>query len=196
MTTVPSSCLVILAGGRSTRMGSDKAVIPFEGQRLIDRLVRRYSGIVDCIWLSAREDYGTGLPVVCDDPEAPAGPVGGIFSLAAALQALKPAVEGFVTVPVDAPHAPEDLIAQLSASGRCAVAQDPQRIHPTFAYWRCDTVTAVRADWTTGARAPSLQWLARQCQATFVTWPDSQPFININRPEDLTAAAAIKKAGA
>ena len=64
-----SSCLVILAGGQSIRMGSDKTVISFEGQRLIDRLIDRYAGTADRILLSAREDYGTGLAIINDDPD-------------------------------------------------------------------------------------------------------------------------------
>ncbi|MEH6662317.1 MAG: molybdenum cofactor guanylyltransferase [Parasphingorhabdus sp.] len=196
MITSPPSCLVILAGGQSTRMGSDKAVISFEGQRLIDRLVGRYAGMADRILLSGRQDYGTGLSITNDDPDAPDGPVGGIFSVAAGLREMRPAIKGFVTVPVDAPYAPVDLIERLSASGNCAVARDQQRVHPTFAYWRCDIVNAVRATCQLGERAPSLQWLARETNAISVTWPNPKPFININRPEDLLAARDIKKAGA
>ena len=193
MTPLPTTCLVILAGGQSTRMGSDKAVIEFEGQRLIDRLIDRFSGKAEPIFLSARDDLGTGLAIIADDPDAPGGPVGGIYSVAARLQAM--GIDGFVTVPVDAPFAPADLIERLSASGGCAVAEDPRRMHPTFAYWRCAVVNAVRATHDHAERAPSLQWLARQCGADTVTWPDDRLFMNINRPEDLVAAAAIKKAG-
>jgi molybdopterin-guanine dinucleotide biosynthesis protein A len=194
MIKTPPSCLVILAGGQSTRMGTDKAVILFEGQRLIDSLIGRFADQAGRILLSARQDYGTGLAVISDDPDAPAGPVGAIFSVAARLLDL--GIEGFVTVPVDAPFAPLDLIERLSASGACAVAEDGQRIHPTFAYWRCDVVHAVRATHDPGERAPSLQWLARQCGAESVTWANENVFININRPEDLLSAAAMKKAGA
>lgn len=192
----PPSCLVILAGGQSTRMGSDKAVISFEGQRLIDRLIGRYAGKAEPILLSARQDYGTGLAIISDDPDAPAGPVGAIFSVAAGLQEKQPGIDGFVTVPVDAPHAPVDLIERLSASGSCAVAQDQQHIHPTFAYWRCDIVNRVRATYEPGERAPSLQWLAQKCSSKSVTWLYDRPFTNINRPEDLIIATDIKKAGA
>lgn len=193
MTALPTTCLVILAGGQSTRMGTDKAVMEFEGQRLIDRVIDRFSTKVGWMMLSGRDDYGTGLAVISDDPDAPGGPVGGIFSVAARLQAM--GIDGFVTVPVDAPFAPPDLIERLSASGGCAVAEDCRRMHPTFAYWRCAIVNAVRSTHDHAERAPSLRWLARQCGADMVTWPDDQLFMNINRPEDLAAAAAIKKAG-
>jgi molybdopterin-guanine dinucleotide biosynthesis protein A len=194
MIKTPPSCLVILGGGQSTRMGTDKAVILFEGQRLIDSLIGRFADQAGRILLSARQDYGTGLAVISDDPDAPAGPVGAIFSVAARLLDL--GIEGFVTVPVDAPFAPLDLIERLSANGACAVAEDGQRVHPTFAYWRCAIVHAVRATHDPGERAPSLQWLARQCGAESVTWANENVFININRPEDLLSAAAMKKAGA
>jgi molybdopterin-guanine dinucleotide biosynthesis protein A len=187
----PALWLVILAGGQSTRMGTDKATVELEGQRLIDILIGRFADKAGRILLSAREDYHTGLEFISDDPDAPGGPVGGIFSVAARLRD----IGGFVTVPVDAPYAPADLIERLAASGGCAVAGHGERIHPTFAYWRCDAVNRVRDSHEPVERAPSLQWLARQCGAATVRWPDPAPFVNINRPEDLRAAAA-KKAGA
>ncbi|WP_417613975.1 molybdenum cofactor guanylyltransferase [Parasphingorhabdus sp.] len=196
MTSSAGACLVILAGGESRRMGTDKAVIEFHGERLIDILIRRFSTKAEHIFLSAKQEYGTGLPIIPDDPDAPGGPVGAIFTVSAKLLEMRTDVAGFVTVPVDAPFAPEDLIQRLSADGRCAVAQDPERMHPTFAYWRCDVVNAVRATHDHGDRSPSLQWLVRQCASESVTWTDPARFINVNRPEDLAAAMAIKKAGA
>ncbi len=196
MTTDPFTCLVILAGGQSTRMGTDKAVMKLGGRRMIDILIERFSTKADHLFLSASQDYGTGLPLISDNPDFPGGPVGGIFSLAARLPEVQPGLSGFATVPVDAPHAPADLVERLSASGACAVAQDEQRIHPTFAYWRCDIINRISANHDPGERAPSLQWLARQSAAQAVTWSDETLFMNINRPEDLAAAEHDKTAGA
>ena len=47
MSANPTACLVILAGGQSTRMGADKAVIRLDGERLIDILIRRMAGKSD-----------------------------------------------------------------------------------------------------------------------------------------------------
>ena len=196
MTTDPFTCLVILAGGQSTRMGSDKAVITLGGRRMVDILIDRFSGKTDHLFLSASQDYGTGLSLISDNPDFPGGPVGGIFTLADRLPEVLPGLSGFATVPVDAPHAPADLVERLSTSGGCAVAQDDQRIHPTFAYWRCDIINSIRATHDPGERAPSLQWLARQSAAQTVTWSDETLFMNINRPEDLAAAEHDKTAGA
>ncbi|WP_417623115.1 molybdenum cofactor guanylyltransferase [Parasphingorhabdus sp.] len=196
MTKNPSACLVILAGGQSTRMGTDKAAINFDGQRLIDIIIGRFSSKAERIFLSARKDYETGFEVILDDPDTPDGPVGAIFSVAAMLRKVRPELIGFVTIPVDAPFAPPDLIERLTASGTCTVAQDLQRIHPTFAYWRCDIVNSVRDKHDHGERSPSLHWLARQCAAELETWTDEKLFLNINRPDDLLVAERHKKAGA
>ena len=196
MTSRPAAWLVILAGGQSSRMGSDKAVIPFEEERLVDRLIGRFATQADRIVLSARDDYGTGLECISDDPGMPGGPVGAIFTLAARLGDRQAGIEGFVTVPVDAPFAPVDLIERLSTGGTCAVARDHQRIHPTFAYWRCDIISRIRATHDGGEKAPSLHWLAEQSGAEAVVWPDAKLFLNINRPEDLIKAEQDKTAGA
>lgn len=182
-------CLVILAGGASRRMGVPKATLAFDGQRLIDRLISRYAELADRIILSASEDFGTGLAFLPDDPDAPGGPVGAIYTVAEKISELHPGTEHFITVPVDAPFPPSDLIARLTRFGGCAVAEGPERLHPTFACWQTKVVNAVRHTHETEDRSPSLHWLARQCRAETVSWDEDRPFLNINTPEELAAAA-------
>jgi len=189
--------LVILAGGQSRRMGQDKAVLELGGERLVDLLIRKYHGLCNQILLSAPQDYATGHDNIPDDPDAPPGPVGAICTIASYLSSKFSDTAGFVTVPVDAPFAPEDLVERLTKVGQCAVASDGERVHPTFGYWRCDMVTSVCHTHDLDQRAPSLRWLARQCDAHLVEWPQGPFFTNINTPEDLEEAEAhMKKAGA
>ena len=187
----PTSCLVILAGGQSRRMGQDKATISLGGERMIDRVIARYETSVDRIILSSPHDFGTGLDFIADDPNAPGGPVGAIFTLATAIAGRYPDVPGFFTAPVDAPFAPIDLITRMDAPQSCAVASGPDRLHPTFARWDCDIVNTVRNTHNIENAAPSLQWLARQCDAAIVEWTDEQCFMNINTPEDLQVAEKL-----
>lgn len=73
---------VVLCGGESRRMGRDKASLPFHGETLLDRVVRRLSAIVRPIVVVARP--GQSLPtlppevVVEFDPVAGQGPWPGI----------------------------------------------------------------------------------------------------------------------
>ena len=46
---------LILCGGRSRRMGTDKGALPFGDETILDRVVRVVSSVVDEIWLVARE---------------------------------------------------------------------------------------------------------------------------------------------
>ena len=82
------------------------------------------------------------------------------------------------------------------ASGSCAVAQDQLRIQPAFAYWHCDVVDSIRANYGQADKTPSLRWLAAKADAVAVTWPDDRLFLNINRPQDLIDAEHGKTAGA
>ncbi len=192
-----TQCLVILAGGQSSRMGQEKAILKLGDSRLVDIAIKRFEPQTDKVYLSSSTDLGTRLDFIPDNPEFPAGPVGAIYSIAAVLPNIRPRAAGFVTVPVDAPFAPDDLITRLQNSSQCTVASDSDRLHPVFAYWRCDIVNAVRKAHDLGGTAPSLHWLARQCNSMVVQWPDTGAFSNINTPDDLIRAEKqTKKADA
>ncbi|HSB72025.1 MAG TPA: molybdenum cofactor guanylyltransferase [Candidatus Methylomirabilis sp.] len=72
----------ILAGGRSTRMGSNKALLEFGGQRLIDALLGKIRPLFPEVLIIANESApyaGLGVPVLPDRiPEK--GSLGGIYT--------------------------------------------------------------------------------------------------------------------
>ena len=154
---------------------------------MIDSAIQRFADQVDKILISASSDFETGLHHIPDVPDVPEGPVGAILSVTRKLKDIVPSADGFYTVPVDAPSPPHDLVDRLGANNGCAVARTKNQRHPTFAYWSCAVVSALEAPDIDEARAPSLQWLARQCQAVEVMWPDESNFMNINTPADLAA---------
>ena len=71
---------IILVGGRSSRMGSPKALLPFDGEPLIVHLVRRLSPMFDeVIVVAAPEQVLPQLAAtVVRDEVAYQGPVGGV----------------------------------------------------------------------------------------------------------------------
>lgn len=185
-------CLVILAGGRSQRMGRDKATVKIHGNRMIDHMIDRFQDCQLPIVLSASQNYGTGLEYVSDDPNAPQGPVGAITSLCEYFLERKPFVRGFFTVPIDAPYAPLDLLEKLGALRSCAIASSNDQLHPVFAYWDCKTVQSIDVTENYDSKNPSLRWLAKICGAKIVNWRNDSGFININTPEDLLAIDKAK----
>lgn len=190
MAEINPRILVILAGGKSQRMGVDKATMLLGGSRLIDLLITKYRGTVDRIILSAASDLGTGLSYIADEADGPDGPVGAIFSIARQLPLISASYRGFATIPVDAPFTPIALVDQLAAASQATISSDGQRWHPTFAHWRCDEINDIARRSDVSGQSASLKWLAEMAQAQILEWPDRDSFTNINQPEDANAAAA------
>lgn len=73
---------VILAGGKSSRMGTDKALLVYEGKHFIQRVADALQGIFAEVLIASDrvKDYSfLNLPVIPDIYEA-CGPLGGIHS--------------------------------------------------------------------------------------------------------------------
>ncbi len=112
---------VILAGGRSSRMGRDKATLPFGGARLIDHVATRLRAAIeeDCaatdapIIVSGRID---GYACV-EDQTPKLGPIGGIASVLRSVAA-ETNMEGgdaaaLLVVPVDMPSLTPEILSTL-----------------------------------------------------------------------------------
>jgi molybdopterin-guanine dinucleotide biosynthesis protein A len=112
--TEPVQCIgVVLAGGQSSRMGRDKALLPWQGRPLIEHqmAVLKAAG-VDAVRISGeRPDY-RGIA----DPVTHAGPLGGIAGIAASCDDAQ-----LLVIPVDMPRLQPALLQRLlvtqSASG-------------------------------------------------------------------------------
>ena len=108
---------VVLAGGRSSRMGRDKAGLVWQGRSLLQHMgeLLREAGAAKIVVSGDYPDAG-GIP----DAERDLGPLGGIASVAAAL-----ADGPLLIVPVDMPTITAPLLARLAGSdARCACYRD------------------------------------------------------------------------
>ena len=119
---------VILAGGKSSRMGQDKARLQLAGESLLQRAhhVLQDAGC-QRVLLSGktRPDWlGTSIPDLAPD----AGPVGGIISVLQTLAAHETQPVTILFVPVDAPLLSPDLLQMLLAQTQqdgCAIEGTP-----------------------------------------------------------------------
>ena len=77
---------VVLCGGASSRMGRDKASLPFGPETLLERVIRLVRSVVDEVVLAAGADQilPPGLPVVRDAGEG-RGPLPALLSASAAV---------------------------------------------------------------------------------------------------------------
>lgn len=96
---------IVLAGGLSSRMGRDKALLPWQGRTLLEHMrgLLRVAG-AERVWVSGRYPAFDGVP----DRVTRCGPLGGLFSVAQQM----PDGPAWV-VPVDTPRLTPELLRQL-----------------------------------------------------------------------------------
>ncbi len=197
---------LLLAGGQSRRMGGgDKSLRMLGGVSLLDRVIARLRPQVGAMVINANGDPARfsrfALPVIADSVPDFAGPLAGVLAGLDWTAANQPRCGFVVSVATDAPFLPRDLVSRLmqgtaEAGAELACAASGGRAHPVFGLWpvrlREDLRHAVIVD---GVRKVDA-WTGRHKLAT-VSFPDHpvDPFFNANRPDDLTAAAAIIASG-
>jgi molybdopterin-guanine dinucleotide biosynthesis protein A len=100
---------VVLAGGKSTRMGKNKALLPYQGKNLIDAPIEKLSKIFSQVCLSVRdqEDFLEYDLQKIQDSYRDIGPIGGITSV------LKAGVGKAFCVACDMPFLNEAFIQHL-----------------------------------------------------------------------------------
>ena len=183
----------ILAGGRSSRFGSDKALVMWRGKTLLAHAIGRLRPQVDELIINtnsqAPEYLECGYPLVPDRTPSFEGPLAGV--LAGLEWARTNGASHLVTVAVDTPLFPQDLAAVfLKQAGRKIIAaQSATGLHPTFALWPVSIEPALASWLSTGQSRKMTDFLKSQPfeTAQFPAADKLDPFFNINTPEDLAA---------
>ena len=107
----------ILAGGRSTRMGRDKALVEFQGRPLIEHALARLVRLGFTAAIAGnRDDLAKYAPVIPDNYPG-SGPLAGIE---AALTASSDDLNLFL--PIDLPLLPAEFLHWISARAHCTLA--------------------------------------------------------------------------
>ena len=205
MTDAP--CGVILAGGRSTRMGGgDKGLRLLGGRPLLAHVIDRLAPQAGPLALNANGDPARfaafGLPVVADSVAGHAGPLAGV--LAGLDWAAAQGAVAIVTAAADTPFFPRDLTARLRAAAGpsglalAATPDDTGKVwqHPTFGLWPVALRDDLRAALEGGLRK-IVAWTDRHGAGTAVfDAAPFDPFFNVNTPEELAEAEALLGASA
>jgi molybdopterin-guanine dinucleotide biosynthesis protein A len=179
-----------LAGGRSSRFGSDKAVAMAEGRPMLARVLDRLRAGCDLLAVSAPPGSAAaalaremGVETVIDDPADPEGPLAGVH--AGLRWAAARGAERLLTAPCDTPYLPADYAARLLGgdAGRPQVAVAGGEIEPLCACWPVsltpDLAEALRAG------HPGVGRYLAALGAEAVRFEDAAGFRNVNRPADL-----------
>lgn len=187
---------VVLAGGRSQRMGRDKAGVMLGTESLLRHALTRLSQQAFPIAVNA-DAAAEDVPVVSDRFPGKAGPMAGIHA-AMVYAAGLPSITHVVTVSVDCPFFPADLVARLAAAverpSQIAIAASEGRSHPVFGLWPVTLAADLEAWIATDEKRRVRDFLLRHdvTEVAFPLHPTRasllDPFFNINTPDDLVEA--------
>ena len=184
--------------------GRDKALIDLDGRPMAAHVLARAGQGCRATILNANGDAerfsGLGLPVVEDDLPGAVGPLAGVLTGMAWAAVHAPECTHILTLPTDAPFLPKDLLERLSEAigdgADIARASSGGRAHHVIALWPVALRGALwRAVATEGVR--KVQAWTAEYRVGEVDWPlgATDPFFNVNSPEDLSEAQRVLNAG-
>jgi len=189
---------VILAGGRSRRMGGvNKALVPLSGRPLLQHVIDRVRPQVCDLYLSVERPTetlaGFGLALVTD-PKPDAGPLAGLLTV---MQETASAHEWLLLAPCDAPFIPRDLAPRLLESARQsgtpgAIVRYLSEPQPTFSIWNRSLLPRLERAVADEKMAGFKQFLG-VLELAVLDWPVSEPspFFNINDQDTLRKARCL-----
>ena len=202
---------IILAGGLSRRMGGgDKGLLMLGKTTIIERVIDKISPQVGSLAININGDSSRfpdyKLPIIPDSIKGYLGPLSGI--LAGMEWAFKNGNRYIATVAADTPFLPDDFIKRLhtmvkSKNLNIGIAasrflrRDNVFIHPTFGIWEVALKDDLRDALANDTR--KIMFWAKKFKLDYYYFDTSDklsdPFFNINTPDDLEEAKYRLKKG-
>lgn len=182
---------LILAGGKSSRMGQDKPLLRLGGQTMLERACA-FGRALGCPVLVAggREDHFAQLPPGCravPDETPGLGPLGGLCAGLAAMET-ELALVWAVDMPFLSERAAARLLGAIGDADACAFAPDG-RVEPLFALYHRRCLAPARAQLARGE--PRLRELLRAVPCTLLAPEDEALFVNLNTPAEFAQARKL-----
>jgi molybdopterin-guanine dinucleotide biosynthesis protein A len=205
MSTAEDVAGVVLAGGRSRRMGGgDKTLLDLDGRSMLAHVISRLRPQVRELVINANGDAtrfdGLGFLVVADTVTGFAGPLAGLLAGMHWAARLQRPPRWIVTASGDAPLLPTDLVVRLRAaadrSGGVAIAGVPGKLHHVIGLWPIALAGDLEQTLANGARKVS-DWADRhnavsvQFETMRIGDREIDPFFNVNTPADLEELRSV-----
>ncbi|MBU1315649.1 MAG: molybdenum cofactor guanylyltransferase MobA [Alphaproteobacteria bacterium] len=198
--TAPRPPALILAGGRSSRMGSDKLLLPFGKGTLLAHILARLAPQVSDIALNASPDLTPAhdIRLVPDTVPGQPGPLAGVLAGLRDLAGRATGETHLLTVPSDVPFFASDLVARLQQPALdpkgITIAASDGRTHPVFGLWPVALADDLE-DWIREPQNRRMSAFLARHPTVAVPWDLVEtpvgmldPFMNVNTPADIDEA--------
>lgn len=187
-----SNTAVILAGGRSSRMGFDKQFLKINGMSILDKIVKILKQeFEEIIVVSNKSEYYTSRDyIVIEDEIINCGPLGGIH---AGLKQSSSKYTYFIAC--DMPNINLEYIRymkkiiQKSKSDSCVTKNKNERVEPLNAFYSKDIINIIESQISNNDRA--IYKLFDIIKTVYIDFETAKKykyediFFNLNTPEDL-----------
>ncbi|MEY3002303.1 MAG: hypothetical protein RLZZ428_678 [Pseudomonadota bacterium] len=177
------SVAVIVAGGKSSRMGEDKALLPFGGYTtLAEFQYRKLKPYFETVYLSTKENKFDFHPPIIIDKDAIYSPLVAIITLFESLQA-----EEIFILSVDAPFVDKMVIEQIlnhaqNTNDDAIIAQTPSGEHPLCGVYRRSILPLAKMQ--LAKENHKLKDLLSLGKTSFIGFALEDKFANLNYPEE------------
>jgi molybdopterin-guanine dinucleotide biosynthesis protein A len=148
---------IILCGGKSSRMGTDKALLRFGSETMLERTLRNVAAVVDpariVIVAAANQQLPSLKLLVVRDNAEHQGP---LMGFAKGLEVLSSVTDAVLASGCDSPLLKSALIDWLFnqlGDAEAVVPQDDERLYPLCAVYRTNLLCQVRQQLNTGQRS-------------------------------------------
>lgn len=185
---------VVLCGGESRRMGRSKALLEYDGEPMLGRVVRVVSSHAAPVVVAHRP--GQALPALVErvqwvsDPIAGVGPLGGLLG---GLGALADRCDAVFVCACDQPLLRAAFVGRMIerlAHHRAVLVRHADRLHALTGVYRTDVVPWLRRQLDSGDYR--VRVFAEHCKPLVLTGdafddvdPELESLRNVNSPEDM-----------
>ena len=177
----------VLAGGRSSRMGHDKALLMLDCEPLIAKGVRKLNRVCVEVAIAGGSENLAPFGRVISDKNPGCGPLSGIV---AALG--QSSFKWNLFLPVDAPFVPVSVLKAMLAQaadhpGVCVMARTQGVMQPLCAVYSRDALGVLERELAAGRRKVT-HAIEAAGMVKFIDFGDSGWFANLNTPEEFAEA--------
>tara|TARA_Y100000022_G_scaffold184469_1_gene179525 strand:+ start:1074 stop:1700 length:627 start_codon:yes stop_codon:yes gene_type:complete len=187
---------VILSGGKSRRMKSDKSFKKINNIPLIEIVLSKSMKQLDYVFINSNnlEQYnfkGMKIDVVKDCMNGFLGPLVGVLTGMKWLRAKNSDFTHLMSFPVDSPFFPNDIVLKFGIyknKYQIISANSSNRNHPVFSLWDLKLEEELEFSLRNGTR--KIDEFTRKKKTKVVKFKNFgyDPFFNINTEEDLNTA--------
>jgi len=175
---------VIFAGGKSSRMGKDKSLLPFKESSLAKFQYERLKDIFNEVYISTKIDkFDFKADLIFDKSE--------IFAPTVAFEVIFEQFEEFFAISVDTPFIHRKIIEKIVQEAKKnkdfdALIAKTNFPHPLIGVYRKSILTNILNE--IKKQNFKLNYILKLSKTKFIDFSDEESFLNINYPKDYEKA--------